>query len=28
VQEEAMLLLDGLMPDGIAAENPALKWRY
>lgn len=27
MQEEAMSLLDGVMPAGMAAENPALKWR-
>jgi len=27
MQEEAMALLDGVMPAGIVSENPALKWR-
>lgn len=27
MQEEAMALLDGVMPAGIASKNPALKWR-
>ena len=27
IQEEAMALLDGVMPAGIVSENPALKWR-
>jgi integrase len=27
MQEEAMALLDGVMPAGIVSKNPALKWR-